>query len=111
MILSLDHLCNCPQKCGDKIPSDIRTRLFEDFYKMADHVQQNNFLQTYIEMRSVHKRLWSAETRIGGRLQRRVSCKYRIPIEMPGETKKGETNKPAETEQRQISTFTSQKSK
>lgn len=34
-------------------------------------------------MRSVHKRLYQEETRVGGRLQRRVSCKYRIPIEIP----------------------------
>lgn len=34
-------------------------------------------------MRSVYKRLWCQEERVGGRLQRRVSCKYKIPIEVP----------------------------
>lgn len=80
-----DYLCSCPQKCGEKIPTDIREHLFADFYKIGDHVKQNLFLQSYIEMRSVHKRLWSEETRVGGRLQRRVSCKYRVPIELPQE--------------------------
>lgn len=78
-----DQLCNCPQKCGEKIPMEIRTRLFADYYKLGDHLKQNYYLQSYIEMRSVHKRLYQEETRVGGRLQRRVSCKYRIPIEIP----------------------------
>lgn len=78
-----DQLCNCPQKCGEKIPKEIQERLFKDFYKIGDHLQQNYYLQSYIEMRSVHKRLFQEETRVGGRLQRRVSCKYRIPIEIP----------------------------
>ncbi|XP_054285554.1 uncharacterized protein LOC129002067 [Macrosteles quadrilineatus] len=78
-----DQLCNCPQKCGEKIPQEVRERLFIDFYKMGDHLKQNYFLQSYIEMRSVHKRLYQEETRVGGRLQRRVSCKYRIPLELP----------------------------
>lgn len=78
-----DQLCNCPQKCGEKIPQELRERLFAVFYKMGDHLQQNYFLQSYIEMRSVHKRLYQEETRVGGRLQRRVSCKYRIPLEIP----------------------------
>lgn len=78
-----DQLCNCPQKCGEKIPTEIRTRLFADYYKLGDHLKQNYYLQSYIEMRSVHKRLYQEETRVGGRLQRRVSCKYRIPIEVP----------------------------
>lgn len=62
---------------------EIRTRLFADYYKLGDHLKQNYYLQSYIEMRSVHKRLYQEETRVGGRLQRRVSCKYRIPIEIP----------------------------
>lgn len=82
-LLSSDQLCNCPQKCGEKIPQEVRERLFMDFYKMGDHLKQNYFLQSYIEMRSVHKRLYQEETRVGGRLQRRVSCKYRIPLELP----------------------------
>ncbi|XP_022192359.2 uncharacterized protein LOC111050355 [Nilaparvata lugens] len=75
------EICNCPQRCTDKVPHEIREKLFIEFYKMADQVHQNRFLQKYIEMRSVQKRLWSEEHRVDGRLQRRVSCKYHIPID------------------------------
>ncbi|XP_075224977.1 uncharacterized protein LOC142326389 [Lycorma delicatula] len=86
-----EQLCNCPQRCGDKIPDDVRKHLFTEFYKLGDHIQQNHFLQKYIEMRSVRKRLWDDdEQRVGGRLQRRVSCKYHIPIEI--EKSKDENN-------------------
>uniref|UniRef100_A0A224XUY9 Uncharacterized protein n=1 Tax=Panstrongylus lignarius TaxID=156445 RepID=A0A224XUY9_9HEMI len=78
-----DILCNCPQKCDQRVPQDVRSSLYKEFCSLGDHVRQNAYLQSYIEMRSVYKRLWCQEERIGGRLQRRVSCKYRVPIEVP----------------------------
>uniref|UniRef100_A0A1B6CT33 Uncharacterized protein n=1 Tax=Clastoptera arizonana TaxID=38151 RepID=A0A1B6CT33_9HEMI len=87
-----DQLCNCPQKCGDRIPREVKDHLFANFYQIGDHVRQNLFLQSHIEMRSVQKRLWTEEKRIGGRLQRRVSCKYRVPIEIPKQSNIEQTN-------------------
>ncbi|XP_014243070.1 uncharacterized protein LOC106663054 [Cimex lectularius] len=76
-------LCNCPQKCQQRVPTEIRLGLYKEFSELGDHYRQNQYLQSYIEMRSVYKRLWCQEERVGGRLQRRVSCKYRIPLEIP----------------------------
>jgi len=76
-------LCNCPQKCNERIPLDVREGLFKEFHQLGDHYKQNVYLQSYIEMRSVYKRLWCQEERVGGRLQRRVSCKYKVPLKVP----------------------------
>ncbi|BET02938.1 Hypothetical protein NTJ_15756 [Nesidiocoris tenuis] len=75
-----DALCNCPQKCWKRVADDVRVTLRKRFKELDDNSKQNEFLQSYIEMRSVFRRLWAQEERIGGRLQRRVSCKYKIPI-------------------------------
>uniref|UniRef100_A0A146LSN4 Uncharacterized protein n=1 Tax=Lygus hesperus TaxID=30085 RepID=A0A146LSN4_LYGHE len=73
-------LCSCPQKCHERVPEDVRESLQKGFSRLCDNAKQNEYLQSYIEMRSVYKRLWAQEERIGGRLQRRVSCKYKIPL-------------------------------
>ncbi|KAK9502468.1 hypothetical protein O3M35_011244 [Rhynocoris fuscipes] len=78
-----DILCNCPQKCDQRVPQEVRSSLYKEFCSLGDHLRQNTYLQSFIEMRSVYKRLWSEEERVGGRLQRRVSCKYKIPMQLP----------------------------
>ncbi|KAJ1522947.1 hypothetical protein ONE63_002086 [Megalurothrips usitatus] len=74
-------ICTCPQKCGDKIPQDARERLFKEFYRLSDHALQNRFLQAHIEIRAVQRRFWRQQQRTAsGRSQRRVSCKYQVPM-------------------------------
>ncbi|XP_063221394.1 uncharacterized protein LOC134530483 [Bacillus rossius redtenbacheri] len=70
-----ESLCNCPQRCDEKIPINARIRLFEEFYKLADHIKQNDFLMAHIEMRAVQRRSLELKKR-----ERRVSCKYQVPI-------------------------------
>lgn len=78
-----DVLCSCPQKCDSRVPSDVRTKLYAHFNHLGDHAAQNAYLQSYIEMRSVYRRLWAEEEKVRGRLPRRVSCKYRVPDDLP----------------------------
>lgn len=76
-----DLICTCPQKCGDKIPQGARERLFKEFYRLSDHGLQNRFLQAHIEIRAVQRRFWRQQQRTAsGRSQRRVSCKYQVPL-------------------------------
>ena len=76
---SSDVLCQCPQRCGDKIPQDVRRFLFTEFYKLGDHTLQNEFLMGHIETRAVQRR--STDHKISPiRNQRRVSCKYHVPL-------------------------------
>ncbi|KAK7868181.1 hypothetical protein R5R35_003049 [Gryllus longicercus] len=73
-----DELCQCPQRCDEKVPTEIRAKLFEEFYKIGDHSRQNDFLMAHIKTRAVQRR--STELKIPGRNQRRVSCKYQVPL-------------------------------
>lgn len=74
-------ICTCPQKCGDKISQDARERLFKEFYALSDHALQNRFLQAHIEIRAVQRKYWRQQQRTAsGRSQRRVSCKYQVPL-------------------------------
>ncbi|XP_026294475.1 E3 ubiquitin-protein ligase lubel-like isoform X1 [Frankliniella occidentalis] len=74
-------ICTCPQKCGDKISPEARERLFKEFYRLADHALQNRFLQAHIEIRAVQRKYWRQQQRTpSGRSQRRVSCKYQVPM-------------------------------
>ncbi|XP_069701220.1 uncharacterized protein [Periplaneta americana] len=83
-------LCQCPQRCGFKIPQEVRRKLFTEFYRLGDHALQNDFLMAHIETRAVRRR--SSDHKVPGRNQRRVSCKYHIPIltdEVPCVNQKG----------------------
>ncbi|XP_034230868.1 uncharacterized protein LOC117639379 [Thrips palmi] len=74
-------ICTCPQKCGDKITQEQRERLFKEFYALSDHALQNRFLQAHIEIRAVQRKYWRQQQRTAsGRSQRRVSCKYQVPL-------------------------------
>lgn len=73
-----DSLCQCPQRCDDKVPNEVRLKLFSEFYKLGDHQLQNDFLMAHIRTRAVQRR--SMDLKVPGRNKRRVSCKYQIPL-------------------------------
>ncbi|KAF6203090.1 hypothetical protein GE061_003504 [Apolygus lucorum] len=68
-------LCSCPQKCHKRVPKDVLESLQRGFSRLGDNAKKNEYLQS-----SVYKRLWTKVERVGGRMQRRVSCKYKIPL-------------------------------
>ncbi|KAF0768946.1 Uncharacterized protein FWK35_00025671 [Aphis craccivora] len=74
-----DTLCQCPQKCSERVPQRSKDELFKMFIEMDSVDVQNQFLQKFIEARPVANRLFSKETTANGKLLRRIHCKYRIP--------------------------------
>lgn len=76
----LDTLCQCPQKCSERVPQRSKDELFKIFMEMDSEDVQNKFLQKFIEARPVANRLFSKETTANGKLLRRIHCKYRIPF-------------------------------
>ncbi|KAE9531529.1 hypothetical protein AGLY_010735 [Aphis glycines] len=74
-----DTLCQCPQKCSERVPQRSKDELFKIFIEMDSEDVQNKFLQKFIEARPVANRLFSKETTANGKLLRRIHCKYRIP--------------------------------
>ncbi|XP_050421472.1 uncharacterized protein LOC126833922 [Adelges cooleyi] len=74
-----DTLCQCPQKCSERVPQKAKDELFKMFGEMENEDVQNKFLQKFIEARPVANRLFSKETTANGKLLRRIHCKYRIP--------------------------------
>ncbi|XP_050543670.1 uncharacterized protein LOC126906828 [Daktulosphaira vitifoliae] len=74
-----DNLCQCPQKCSERVPQKSKDELFKMFVEMENEDIQNKFLQKFIEARPVANRLFSKETTANGKLLRRIHCKYRIP--------------------------------
>lgn len=74
-----DTLCQCPQKCSERVPQRSKDELFKMFGEMDNEDVQNKFLQKFIEARPVANRLFSKETTANGKLLRRIHCKYRIP--------------------------------
>lgn len=79
----LDTLCQCPQKCSERVPQRSKDELFKIFAEMDSEDVQNKFLQKFIEARPVANRLFSKETTPNGKLLRRIHCKYRIPSILP----------------------------
>ncbi|XP_066991601.1 uncharacterized protein [Anabrus simplex] len=73
-----ESLCQCPQHCDEKVPAEVRLKLFTEFYKLGDHQLQNDFLMAHIKTRAVQRR--SLDLKVPGRNKRRVSCKYQIPL-------------------------------
>ncbi|XP_025413031.1 uncharacterized protein LOC112685391 isoform X1 [Sipha flava] len=78
-----DTLCQCPQKCSERVPQRSKDELFKMFGEMDNDDVQNKFLQKFIEARPVANRLFSKETTANGKLLRRIHCKYRIPSIVP----------------------------
>ena len=79
-MLFLDELCQCPQKCDERVPIDARERLFAFFYGLGEADLQNQFLRQNMDLRA---RLNIPETTGTGRPPRRITCKYLVPL-LPG---------------------------
>lgn len=78
-----DELCQCPQKCDERVPIEARERLFDHFYGLADPDLQNAFLREHMDIRA---RTNIPESTNSGRSPRRITCKYLVPLLHNGET-------------------------
>ncbi|CAH0547648.1 unnamed protein product [Brassicogethes aeneus] len=72
-----DELCQCPQKCDDRVPQEARQHLFTHFYGLGEADLQNQFLRENMDLRA---RLNVPETTGSGRPPRRITCKYLVPL-------------------------------
>ncbi|KAL3284073.1 hypothetical protein HHI36_018241 [Cryptolaemus montrouzieri] len=72
-----DELCQCPQKCDERVPRESRERLFYHFYGLGEADAQNQFLRQNMDLRA---RLNVPESTESGRPPRRITCKYLVPI-------------------------------
>lgn len=75
-----DQLCQCLQKCSERVSQRTKDELFKTFVGMESADAQNKFLLKFIVTRPVKNRLFSRETSVNGRLLRRIYCKYRISL-------------------------------
>ncbi|XP_049818401.1 uncharacterized protein LOC126264454 [Aethina tumida] len=78
-----EELCQCPQKCDDRVPSEARTNLFKHFYGLGEADLQNQFLRDNMDLRA---RLNVPESTGSGRPPRRITCKYLVPL-LPSDDK------------------------
>lgn len=78
-----EELCQCPQKCDEKVPTEARERLFAHFYGLGEADLQNHFLRQNMDLRA---RLNIPETTGTGRPPRRITCKYLVPLLNSGTT-------------------------
>jgi hypothetical protein len=72
-----EELCQCPQKCDERVPIEARERLFTFFYGLGEADLQNQFLRQNMDLRA---RLNIPETTGSGRPPRRITCKYLVPL-------------------------------
>ncbi|KAK9881524.1 hypothetical protein WA026_016405 [Henosepilachna vigintioctopunctata] len=72
-----DELCQCPQKCDERVPREARERLFYHFYGLGEADGQNQFLRQNMDLRA---RLNVPESTESGRPPRRITCKYLVPL-------------------------------
>lgn len=77
-----DELCQCPQKCDERVPLEKRDLLFHHFYGLGDADLQNAFLRRHMDVRA---RANIPETTVSGRSPRRITCKYLVPL-LPSES-------------------------
>lgn len=78
-----DELCQCPQKCDERVPMEARRSLFEHFYGMGDADLQNAFLRDHMDVRARTNYTPTAaplSVDAGCRSPRRITCKYLVPI-------------------------------
>ncbi|GJQ70841.1 hypothetical protein Trydic_g765 [Trypoxylus dichotomus] len=78
-----DELCQCPQKCDERVPMEAREHLFQHFYGLGDPDLQNAFLREHMDIRA---RTNIPESTNTGRSPRRITCKYLVPLLHNGET-------------------------
>lgn len=72
-----DELCQCPQKCDERVPLEVRERLFAEFYGLGDPDKQNKFLREHMDVRA---RVNIPDVTGTGRAPRRITCKYLVPL-------------------------------
>ncbi|XP_044750650.1 uncharacterized protein LOC123310981 [Coccinella septempunctata] len=72
-----DELCQCPQKCDERVPREARERLFYHFYGLGEADAQNQFLRQNMDLRA---RMNVPESTESGRPPRRITCKYLVPL-------------------------------
>lgn len=82
-IFVLEELCQCPQKCDERVPFEKRDILFHHFYGLGDADLQNNFLRKHMDVKPRNN---IPETTPSGRSPRRIACKYLIPLLPSNET-------------------------
>lgn len=108
-----EELCQCPQKCEERVSIALRERLFEHFYGLGDSDAQNAFLRQHMDVRarltmpqltpispSINNNnnsslvnfngipTLSASAGVGtGKAPRRITCKYLVPM-LPSHTEK-----------------------
>lgn len=78
-----EELCQCPQKCDERIPMEIRERLFSHFYGLGDADLQNAFLRDHMDVKArphVPEIIAASSATGTGRSPRRITCKYLIPL-------------------------------
>ncbi|XP_045462625.1 uncharacterized protein LOC123672535 [Harmonia axyridis] len=72
-----EELCQCPQKCDERVPREARERLFYHFYGLGEADAQNHFLRQNMDLRA---RMNIPESTESGRPPRRITCKYLVPL-------------------------------
>lgn len=78
-----EELCQCPQKCDERVPMEARQCLFTHFYGLGEADLQNQFLRQNMDLRA---RLNVPEATGTGRTPRRITCKYLVPL-LPSDDK------------------------
>lgn len=79
VLFCAEQLCNCPLHCDTKFNKEWKEKIYKQFGELSDHATQNQYIQRHIKIKSIAKRLWEDEI-IDKKIQRRVTCKYLIPI-------------------------------
>ena len=79
MMYFAEQLGSCPLHCDTKISKEWREKIYKQFGELGDHSLQNLYIQRHIKIKSIAKRLWEDEI-IDKKIQRRVTCKYLIPL-------------------------------
>lgn len=87
--LFLEELCQCPQKCNDRVTRTDRENLFKYFYQVLGEADlQNRFLRAHMDVKARPRPpLPEPPLLPGTRPPRRITCKYLLPL-LPSEVDK-----------------------
>lgn len=82
LFMFTDELCQCPQKCNERVPMTDRENIFKYFYQdLGDADPQNKFLREHMDVRARCKPLVPDPPPLPGtRPPRRITCKYMLPL-------------------------------
>lgn len=82
--LILEELCQCPQKCNDRVPQSDREHIFKYFYQdLGEADPQNKFLREHMDVKPRIKQPSPDPPPLplpGTRPPRRITCKYLLPL-------------------------------